>query len=41
MFNQRTRASIGSLAAVVILAAAPCAHADVMTDSNAKAAEIG
>ena len=38
-FSQRTRAWFGSLA-VVILAAAPCAHADVVTDSNAKAAEI-
>jgi hypothetical protein len=39
MFSQRARAWIGPLAAV-ILAAAPCAHADVVTDSNAKAAEI-
>jgi hypothetical protein len=37
--SQRARAWIGSLAAVM-LAAAPCAHADVVTDSNAKAAEI-
>ena len=40
MSSQRTRAWIGSLAAVVMLGAAPCAHADVVTDSNAKAAEI-
>jgi len=39
MFSQRARAWIGPLAAVM-LAAAPCAHADVVTDSNAKAAEI-
>jgi hypothetical protein len=39
MFSQRAPAWIGPLAAV-ILAAAPCAHADVVTDSNAKAAEI-
>ena len=39
MFRQRARAWIGPLAAV-ILAAASCAHADVVTDSNAKAAEI-
>jgi hypothetical protein len=39
LFSQRAGAWIGPLAAV-ILAAAPCAHADVVTDSNAKAAEI-
>lgn len=39
MFSQRARAWIAPLAAV-ILAAASCAHADVVTDSNAKAAEI-
>ena len=39
MIRHRSRAWIGSLAAVM-LAAAPCAHADVVTDSNAKAAEI-
>jgi hypothetical protein len=39
MFSQRARAWIGPLA-VVMLAAAPCAHADVVTDANAKAAEI-
>jgi len=38
-FSQRARAWIGPLA-VVMLAAAPCAHADVVTDANAKAAEI-
>ena len=35
----RVRAWLGALAAV-ILAAVPCARADVVTDSNAKAAEI-
>ena len=40
MFSQWTRAWIGSVAAVAVLSAAPCAHADVVTDSNAKAAEI-
>ena len=40
MSSQRTRAWVGSLAAVVMLGAAPSAHADVVTDSNAKAAEI-
>ena len=39
IFRQRSRGWIGSLAAVM-LAAAPCAHADVVTDANAKAAEI-
>jgi hypothetical protein len=39
MFSRWTRAWVGSLA-VAILAAAPCAHADVVTESNAKAAEI-
>ena len=39
MVSQRARAWIGPLA-VMMLAAAPCAHADVVTDSNAKAAEI-
>ena len=39
MVRPRVRAWLGSLAAV-ILAAVPCAHADVVTDSNAKAAEI-
>ena len=39
MFSQRARAWIGPLAAVM-LAAAPCVHADVVTDANAKAAEI-
>src|SRR5439155_23595220 len=38
--SQRARAWIGSLA-LALLAAAACAHADVVTDSNAKAAEIG
>ena len=39
MFSRRARAWIGPLA-VVFLAAAAGAHADVVTDSNAKAAEI-
>jgi len=39
MFRQRTRIWIGPLAAV-LLAAASFAHADVVTDANAKAAEI-
>jgi len=38
--NRRTRAWIGALAAVILAAAATCARADVVTDSNAKAAEI-
>src|SRR5436305_11253635 len=40
MSSRRTPVWIGSLAAVVMLGAAPCVHADVVTDSNAKAAEI-
>src|SRR5512134_255097 len=39
MFRQRTRIWIGPLAAV-LLAAASVAHADVVTDANAKAADI-
>jgi hypothetical protein len=39
LFSQWARSWIGSLA-VAMLAAAPCAHADMVTDSNAKAAEI-
>ncbi len=39
MFSRRARAWIGPFA-VVLLAAAAGAHADVVTDSNAKAAEI-
>ncbi len=39
MLNQRTGTRLGLLAGV-ILAAAPHAHADVVTDANAKAAEI-
>ena len=39
MLSHWTRAWIGLLA-VVILAAAPCAQADVVTDANAKAAAI-
>ena len=39
MFSQGARAWIGPLA-VVLLVAAAGAHADVVTDSNAKAAEI-
>jgi len=39
MLSHRSRAWIGVLA-MVVLAVAPYAHADVVTDSNAKAAEI-
>ena len=39
MSSRRTPVWIGSLAAVVMLGAAPCVHADVVTDSNAKAAD--
>ena len=38
-----TRAQVNAgiwLLAVVILAAAPCAHADIVTDANARAAEV-
>jgi hypothetical protein len=39
LLSERARALIGAIA-VVMLATTPCAHADVVTDSNAKAAEI-
>jgi hypothetical protein len=39
MLRFRTRAWLGLLAAL-LAAGAPCAHADVVTDTNAKAAEI-